>query len=73
MANYKGVVDRNLCIGAASCVAIAPTAFTLDNEAKAIVLPTASETDDQLILEAAQSCPVAAIFVYDQDGKQIYP
>lgn len=73
MAKYKPVVDRILCIGAASCVAIAPTVFSLDDEAKAIVLPTYDPHDTNLILEAAKACPVAAITVYDETGKQIYP
>lgn len=70
---YKAVVDRNLCIGAGTCVAVAPKVFALDNEAKAIVLPTAGETDDNTILEAARSCPVAAIIVTDETGKQVFP
>lgn len=73
MAKYKVKIDRNLCIGAGSCVAIAPLAFTLDNEAKAIVLPGSSTADDNLLLEAAKACPVAAILVYDETGKQIFP
>ncbi|KKS81321.1 MAG: hypothetical protein UV55_C0016G0027 [Candidatus Gottesmanbacteria bacterium GW2011_GWC1_43_10] len=39
MVKYKVTVDRNLCIGAGSCVAVAPLAFALDNEAKAILTP----------------------------------
>ncbi|RJR28395.1 ferredoxin [Candidatus Microgenomates bacterium] len=70
---YKATIDRVLCIGSGSCVAIAPTAFALDNEAKAIVLPTISETEDALILDAAKACPVAAIIIHDETGKQIYP
>ncbi len=73
MAKYKIAIDRNLCIGAGSCVAIAPKAFALDNEAKAIVLPTAGEEDDNTLLEAAKSCPVAAIIVTDETGKQVFP
>ncbi|MBI3955193.1 ferredoxin [Candidatus Gottesmanbacteria bacterium] len=73
MNNYKIVVDRNLCIGAATCVAVAPKAFQLDTEAKAIVLPSFSEENEQTILDAAKSCPVAAIIVTDQTGKQLYP
>ncbi len=73
MAKYKITIDRNLCIGAGSCVAIAPQAFALDNEAKAIVLPTATTEDDNMILEAAKACPVAAIIVHDESGKQIFP
>lgn len=73
MAKYKVTVDRNLCIGAGSCVAVAPKAFALDNEAKAIVLPTAGEEDDATLLESAKACPVAAIIVTDETGKQVFP
>lgn len=67
------IVDRILCIGAASCVAVAPKTFVLDNEAKAIVLPTASEDTYQTILDSAKSCPVAAIILKNETGKQFYP
>lgn len=73
MNTYKIVIDRNLCIGAATCVAVAPKAFQLDSEAKAIVLPSSSEENEQTIIDAAKSCPVAAIKVSDQTGKQLYP
>ena len=73
MSKYKVTIDRNLCIGAGSCVAIAPKVFALDSEAKAILLPTANEEDDENILEAAKACPVAAIIVTDETGKQIFP
>lgn len=70
---YKIIIDRNLCIGAATCIAVAPKAFALDNEAKAILLPTANEESDQTIFDAAKSCPVAAIILKDETGKQVYP
>ena len=73
MSKYKITVDRNLCIGAGSCVAVAPQTFALDNEAKAIVLDTASQEDDDTVLEAAKSCPVAAIILHDESGKQVFP
>ncbi|MBI2029567.1 ferredoxin [Candidatus Gottesmanbacteria bacterium] len=73
MGQYKVQVIRDLCIGAASCVAIAPKAFQLDNEAKAITLPTIGEESDQVLLDAAKSCPVAAIIITDQSGNQVYP
>ena len=72
----RGVVmkiDRSLCIGAATCVAIAPKAWALDNEAKAIILDTASDEIDDTLLDAAKSCPVAAITIIDADGKQLFP
>lgn len=69
----KVVVDRNLCIGAAPCTTIAPEAFELDQEGKAVVKSTWTNVEGKTILEAAQSCPVNAIIVYDEEGKQIYP
>ncbi len=65
-------IDRELCIGAASCVAIAPEIFELDEENKAIAKPAAG-ADHKLILEAAKSCPVAAIYLTGQAGRRIYP
>lgn len=66
-------VDKDMCIGAATCVAIAPHTFHLDSEAKAIILATADSDTDETILDAARSCPVAAIYIEDQNGQRIYP
>ena len=66
-------IDRDLCIGAATCVAIAPKAWELDNEAKAIILDTSDQETDETLLEAAKGCPVMAIFITDETGKQLYP
>lgn len=71
--NYTMTIDRNLCIGAATCVALAPRAWTLDDEAKAIILDTASEETDEILLEAAKGCPVMAIIITDENGKQLFP
>lgn len=71
---YKSVVLRDKCIGAASCVAVAPKTFKLDDQNKAVVIQTTGDPDtDEAILLAAQSCPTAAIEVYDQAGKKIWP
>lgn len=71
--NWTITVDRNLCIGAASCIAVAPKTFALDNEAKAIFLDTAPEETPEVIMDSAKSCPVAAIIIQDETGKQIFP
>jgi ferredoxin len=68
----KIVVDRNLCIGAASCIAVAPGVFELDSENKAVVY-NEKGADDETILLAAKSCPTQAILVFDEEGNQIYP
>ncbi len=65
-------VDRNLCTGMAYCVDAAPTVFELDDKMKARVLDPVS-VDDDTLLEAARGCPLDAIILEDDQGKQIYP
>lgn len=78
---YKIKVDHALCIGAASCVAVAPKAFELDSEGKAVIKKkdgTATkdfvnyqDIDEQPITleHAAKSCPVNAIVIVEVDDK----
>lgn len=70
---YKVWVDRNLCIGAATCIAVAPKAFELDSEAKAVVLETADEETIETIIDGAKACPVAAIIIEDENGNRVFP
>ena len=65
-------VDKDLCIGAATCVAIAPQTFLLDSEAKAIVIDTAAQEAEETVIDAARGCPVAAISI-TKAGQQVYP
>lgn len=69
----KIIVDRKACIGAATCVVVNPKAFDLDKDSIAVIKDGALQTGDELLLMAAQACPVAAIILYDEDGKQIFP
>lgn len=71
--SYSMSIDRSLCIGAATCVAIAPKAWALDDEAKAIILDTVDQETDESLMEAAKGCPVMAIIITDQVGKQLFP
>jgi ferredoxin len=66
------VVDRVKCIGARSCVAVAPGVFQMDDQNLAYIVDPES-TDDDTIMLSAQSCPVLAILLYDENGKQIFP
>ncbi|MBI2891273.1 MAG: ferredoxin [Nitrospirae bacterium] len=68
----KVKVDRELCIGAANCVGIAPAVFKIDSENKAIIL-NETAADDDTILNAAEACPTQAIILEDDQGNQIYP
>ena len=69
---YKIVVDRVKCQGIGACVGAAPDVFELDNEGKAVVID-AQGSDDDTILEAAESCPLEAIELYDEHGQKVYP
>jgi ferredoxin len=63
--------DRRRCIGAASCVILAPKVFDLDDDGKVVVLDPMSA--DEIVLEAAESCPVDAIEVFDDRGRRLHP
>lgn len=70
---WKITIDRDLCIGAASCVALAMKTFALDSENKAIILEGEGDPPD-LVKLAAESCPTKAIILRDaESGKQEYP
>ncbi len=68
----KIVVDRDLCIGAASCIAVSAETYELDGENKAIVKDV-DAVDDDVVIMSAESCPVKAILLFDKSGKQIFP
>jgi len=73
IGKLKMHVDRDLCIGAATCIAVAPKTFILDSEAKAIVLESAQTELPETIIESAKACPVAAIIITDETGKKVFP
>jgi len=73
IGKLKMHVDRDLCIGAATCIAVAPKTFVLDSEAKAIILSSAEQETPETIIESAKACPVAAIIITDETGKKIFP
>ena len=65
-------VDRELCTSVATCVAVATGTFELDDEGIAIIKDSKGDVED-IILKAAKSCPVDAIILYDDAGKQTWP
>lgn len=68
----RAVVDRAVCIGAASCVGIAPQYFTLDPDGLAhFGIDGAPPEDEELLREAAASCPVQAITLLDANGRPV--
>lgn len=86
----KIIVDQDICIGAASCVAIAAKTFGLNTEGKVFILNESKEevtrADNggvvvtatthamdarETIIEAAKSCPVLAITLFEDSGEEI--
>ena len=66
-------VDHATCVGNAMCVAIAPKVFRLNENRQSEAVDPAGDTVEK-ILEAAESCPVSAIFVEDAEtGEQLFP
>ncbi len=72
-SGYKVWVDRGLCIGAATCIAVSPKTYVLDQEAKAVILESADEDTIENIIESAKACPVAAIIIEDEKGNRVFP
>lgn len=83
MAIYKVVLEREGCIGAATCIAAHPDRWEIQEDAKVDIKGTniIKEGDNQVIWikedelekmkEAAEVCPVNVIHIYDEKGKKI--
>ena len=74
-------VERDLCMGASSCVELAPEVFRLDwSKKKSMFDPAPLESlggasaDPERVFKAAQSCPYRAIFLKDAaTGERVFP
>jgi ferredoxin len=66
-------VDHQACVGNAMCETIAEHTFRLnDNRQSEAVNPEGDSVEK--ILEAAENCPVSAIFVEDAEtGERLFP
>lgn len=66
------VIDREQCVGFGDCAKEAPEGFELDDDTVATFRdPEAVERER--LLRACDACPVDAITVYDEAGRQIVP
>jgi len=66
-------VDPNVCVGNAMCETFAPRVFQLNEKRQSEVVDPTGDPEEK-ILEAAESCPVSAIFVEDADtGERLFP
>ena len=66
-------VDHQACVGNAMCETIAPKTFRLNDNRQSEVVDPAGDSEAK-ILEAAENCPVSAIFVEDAEtGERLFP
>jgi ferredoxin len=63
MSTYRIVIDRSLCSGFGTCAEMAPDLFEVG--ADGIAGSRVGTTDDPAVLDAAASCPMGAISVFD--------
>ncbi len=70
---YTVEVDLNKCISVGPCAIAAPGVFEIRPEDGKAIIKNPDGEDLDRILEAAQSCPVLAIIIKNQLGKQVYP
>lgn len=74
-------VDHEICMGASSCVELAPDVFRLDwSKKKSMFDPAPLErvgdpnVDPEKVFKAAQSCPYRAIYLRDSTtGERVFP
>ena len=66
-------VDHQACVGNAMCETIAARTFRLNDDRQSEVISPEGDSTEK-ILEAAENCPVSAIFVEDAEtGERLFP
>jgi ferredoxin len=72
VAGLRVRIDRTLCVGFGDCVKESPEAFALDDDNVAI-FTTPDAVAREALLRACASCPVDALTVWGEDGRQLVP
>jgi ferredoxin len=72
---YKIEFDREACIGAAACCAVAPEQWVMRQDGKPdLIYPEIGEDKLKENIEAAEVCPVRVIKIIDKKtGKVLAP
>lgn len=68
IGKYTVKVIQSKCIAAASCVAISPTFFKLNEQNLAEIIEGGVDEEDNILL-SAQSCPTGAIEIYEGESR----
>lgn len=69
--DFRIILERQRCIGSENCLRAAPNTF--DIEDGAVVLKPAPHDDEEVIREAVEYCPVAALRLAAADDKEENP
>jgi ferredoxin len=64
LPHWRVRIDQRVCVGSATCVAMAPGQFVFDDEDRSRPVREISDPDDAL-LTAAEMCPTGALTVID--------
>ena len=64
---FRIEIDRSLCSGFGSCAELAPEVFDVGPDGVAGI--RIGSTDDPSVLDAAASCPMGAIAVFQADER----
>ena len=54
-------LQKDTCVGASACVAMAAKTWAIDDTGRASILETADQDDEETIIDSARACPVSAI------------
>ena len=66
-------IDRERCVGAAMCVAVAPSSFSIDVQGKAVVVLHVID-DGERVRQAAEECPAGAVILENPEtNEQMFP
>ncbi len=66
-------VDLDVCVGNAMCPHLASKSFALNDDRQSQVIDPNGDSRE-VVMEAAESCPVSAITVVDAEtGEQLFP
>ena len=66
-------IDRDICIGTGNCIIVAQDVFEFDDQDLCAFVDAAVGDDRAKLIEACKICPVDALILVDETGKQIVP
>lgn len=66
-------IDRTLCISTSNCMKVASEVFEFDEENICAFKARPPDIDRERLIDACAVCPVDALIVVDENGKQLVP